>query len=154
MTRRSGLCVAVGGLLLALAPSLEAQSPPAAPDPGAEWQAPDDVRNVPNPIAASPDVLKKGRGLYAQHCAICHGPRGRGDGTAARLHARRAKPPQDLTRADIQARLTDGEIFWKISNGWKRGSQIVMPAFDGDIPSAEDRWRLVLYVRALGQPGP
>jgi mono/diheme cytochrome c family protein len=152
MRARPGLAVASGGLLLAAAAALDAQSPPAHnPE---EWVAPAEVRVIQNPLAPSPDVLKRGRGLYSQHCAICHGPRGRGDGTAARLHAKRAKPPQDLTRPDVQARLTDGEMFWKITNGWKKGSQIIMPAFDGDIPSAEDRWKVVLHLRALATLAP
>lgn len=36
-----------------------------------------------------------GRALYAEHCAVCHGDGGRGDGPAA---AGLTPPPTDLTR--------------------------------------------------------
>src|SRR6185503_3399580 len=113
--------------LLALAsPIVDAGAPPIPP--AEEWIAPAEVRGLVNPIPADADVLKRGRGLYAQHCSICHGPKGHGDGPSARLHAVRARKPKDLTQPDVQTKLTDGEIFWKITTGWRRGPQIVMPS--------------------------
>jgi hypothetical protein len=45
--------------------------------------------------------------------------------------------------------MSDGEIFWKIGAGFRDGKKIVMPSFLNEIPSPEDRWRVVLYVRSL-----
>jgi hypothetical protein len=45
--------------------------------------------------------------------------------------------------------MTDGEIFWKIGAGFKENKKIVMPAFMDEIPSTDDRWRVVLFVRSL-----
>jgi hypothetical protein len=45
--------------------------------------------------------------------------------------------------------MTDGEIFWKIGAGFREGKKIVMPAFENEIESADDRWRVVLFVRSL-----
>ena len=45
--------------------------------------------------------------------------------------------------------MTDGEIFWKIGVGFRENKKIVMPAFVDEIPSPEDRWRVVHFVRSL-----
>lgn len=113
------------------------------------WTAPDTEKARANPIAPNDKDVTRGRSLYRQHCELCHGREGRGDGPSARLHARNARPPQDLTRPEIQANMTDGEIFWKIGAGFRENRKIVMPAFVDEIPSVEDRWRVVLYVRSL-----
>jgi mono/diheme cytochrome c family protein len=129
-------------LLLAALPALAQQ--PAA------WVAPKEERQRANPVAASDEAHKRGRMLYQRHCAMCHGDKGKGDGPAARLHAERSKrAPQDLSDAKVQAAMTDGEVFWKISTGLKEGGQIIMPTFSEEIPKDEDRWKLVLYTRTL-----
>lgn len=114
-----------------------------------DWVAPEAEKARANPVAPSEKDMGRGRSLYRQHCELCHGKEGRGDGPSARLHARKARPPQDLTRPEIQANMTDGEIFWKIGAGFRENRKIVMPAFADEIPSAEDRWRVVLFVRSL-----
>jgi hypothetical protein len=45
--------------------------------------------------------------------------------------------------------LTDGEIFWKLSKGHRQGADVIMPAFSERLPSADDRWKIVLFVRTL-----
>ncbi len=113
------------------------------------WTAPEPEKARPNPVPHSEKDVNRGRSLYRQHCELCHGREGRGDGPSAKLHARNARPPQDLTRPEIQANMTDGEIFWKIGSGFRENKKIVMPAFVDEIPSPEDRWRVVLFVRTL-----
>jgi mono/diheme cytochrome c family protein len=113
------------------------------------WKAPEPEKARVNPIAANERELSRGRSLYRQHCELCHGREGRGDGPSAKLHARNARPPQDLTRPEIQANMTDGEIFWKIGTGFREKNKIVMPAFVDEIPAQDDRWRVVLFVRTL-----
>jgi mono/diheme cytochrome c family protein len=109
-----------------------------------EWSAPADARARHNPVSASPDALAQGRALYQRHCVKCHGPKGRGDGPAARFGPEAAA---DLTA--IEEILSDGEIFWKISTGRKVGPEIIMPGVSKAIPNEEDRWKLVHYVRTL-----
>jgi mono/diheme cytochrome c family protein len=116
-----------------------------------KWTAPDAEKARANPIASNDRELTRGRSLYRQHCELCHGREGRGDGPSAKLHARNARPPQDLTRPEIQANMTDGEIFWKIGAGFRENHKIVMPAFLDEIPAPDDRWRVVLFVRTLEQ---
>lgn len=113
---------------------------------GEAWRAPAEERARTSPVPPSEAALAKGHALYQRHCQSCHGGTGKGDGKAAGASPR---PPGDLTD---QRDTSEGEIFWKVSRGLKEGGEVVMPRFDGEITNADDRWKLVLYVRTLGSP--
>jgi mono/diheme cytochrome c family protein len=98
-----------------------------------------------NPLASSREGLKRGRAIFLAQCATCHGKGGKGDGPAAAFGM---VTPRDLTAPAVQARLSDGEMFWKISKGRRVGSDVLMPASEDKIAS-EDLWRVVLFVRSL-----
>lgn len=116
-----------------------------------EWVAPATERGKASPLPATPENLERGRHLYMEHCATCHGEKGRGDGPSAKLHASRTdRPPHDLTDAAIQDVLADGEIFWKVTVGYRREGKVIMPAYGVLLPSDEDRWRIVQFVRTFG----
>lgn len=103
-----------------------------------------------NPLRASDEALRKGRTVYQKNCASCHGVKGQGDGAAiSYLAERTSRRPKDLSDAKLQASLSDGEIFWKVSNGFKEGEVVVMPAYATEINKEEDRWALVHFVRTL-----
>jgi mono/diheme cytochrome c family protein len=143
-----GLIGPAGAILSTLVALAPAGAAPAVD----EWEAPPAARALVSPLShTNPEHARKGHSLFVKHCVTCHGEQGRGDGPHARLHARRSGyAPRDLSRSDVQAGLTDGEIFWKVGFGWRPGGRIVMPGV-GDEMSPEDRWRLVLYVRSLLQ---
>ena len=116
-----------------------------------DWIAPAEERAKTSPVAVSPAGLERGRKLYLKHCSDCHGQKGKGDGPLARLHAQRTlRPPYDLTDPDVQSILSDGEIFWKLTAGYRKGDKVIMPAYLVAIPASEDRWRVVQVVRTLG----
>ena len=107
-----------------------------------EWMAPADAKNVKNPLAGKKgdkETLAKAKKLVETNCASCHGPGGKGNGPAAA--ALPPPKPADWTSAKV-AKETDGEIFWKISNG--RGA---MPPWK-HLPE-NDRWAIVNYIRSL-----
>lgn len=113
-----------------------------------EWRAPAAEGARVNPVPASPMALARGRTLYQKHCESCHGPTGKGDGRAADEE----RPPHDLTDASVQAKMTDGEAFWKVSTGRRENGDVIMPAFTTKIPLDDDRWKLVIFVRSLAPP--
>lgn len=82
-----------------------------------------------------------GKSLFAKHCVACHGPHGYGDGPLA---GKLDPKPADLTGRHANAH-TAGDLYWWLTNG-KSGS--AMPGF-GTTLTAEDRWDLINFVRAL-----
>jgi mono/diheme cytochrome c family protein len=107
---------------------------------------PEEAKAVPNPVPSSPQAVNRGQTLFQRHCTPCHGPKGRGDGPVSSYWK---ELPKDLGDPARQDRLTDGEIFWKLSKGHRQGADVIMPAFAERLPSAEDRWKIVLFVRTL-----
>ncbi|HXJ77899.1 MAG TPA: c-type cytochrome [Candidatus Methylomirabilis sp.] len=91
-------------------------------------------------VGRTAESIRRGRGLFAVHCAPCHGPAGRGDGPAG---AGLVQLPADLT-ASHTADHTPGDLFWWITHGLG----LAMPAF-GDHLSVTERWDLVNFVRTL-----
>jgi putative copper resistance protein D len=81
-----------------------------------------------------------GAALYRIHCAVCHGPTGRGDGPDAAALLRR---PADLTAPHTNDH-TAGDIFWWLTRGMGTG----MPGF-GAALADDDRWDLINFIRAL-----
>jgi len=101
--------------------------------------------DVKKAAAGTPDQIKNGGQLFAQHCSSCHGQGGRGDGAAA---AAMNPKPRDLTTVKGWkggTRLSD--IFRTVSNGLPGTS---MPAFD--YLSHEQRFALGHFVLKLA-PG-
>lgn len=106
------------------------------------WTAPPEAKAKENPVSPTPESLEAGKDLYDEHCSMCHGEKGKGDGPMADTVA---KKPGNLSDTRAIGELTDGEIFWRISNG-----DDVMPSFEKEKPLSEkERWELVNYVRKL-----
>ena len=85
--------------------------------------------------------IANGFQLYGEHCAICHGAEGYGDGPAA---ARLRPRPADFT-AKHTADHTAGDIFWWLTYG-RQGT--AMPGFQ-DRLNEEERWDLINVSRML-----
>ena len=101
-----------------------------------------------NPTTANAESIEKGKALYLDkdkgNCIFCHGETGAGN--EANMPRLRRKPA-DLTNKEHMAEATDGELFWKISKGI-RG---IMPAGERKMPTPEERWDVVNYVRTLAK---
>jgi mono/diheme cytochrome c family protein len=111
--------------------TLQAQRP--------DWVIPPDADQLTSPLGA--DAAARGRKIFTSRCTKCHGPQGRGNGR----ESDKKHPAADLTR-DEMATMSDGELFYKISNGRKP-----MPSFKTELDS-NDIWAAVAYVRTLGPP--
>lgn len=95
-----------------------------------------------NPIPESAQSLARGGAVFQASCVVCHGPRGQGDGPAAF-----ALTPRPVNLQLHVPQHADGEINYFISDGV---SGTAMPAWKTQL-SAEDRWSLVHYLRALAR---
>lgn len=105
------------------------------------WMAPVKAKQLKNPVnrLVKKQSIERGAKIFKTRCMICHGSKGKGDGIGGKALTPK---PQNLTLKKVQAQ-TDGEIFWKITNG--RNDMIKW----GPILSKEQRWDLVNYVRTL-----
>lgn len=103
-----------------------------------KWEAPPEAKQLKNPLAKSDKVIAQAKKVFETNCLPCHGPKGLGDGPAA---AALPVKPANWTSAATQS-MTDGEIFWKITNG--RGP---MPPWK-HLPD-NDRWAMVRFIRTF-----
>jgi mono/diheme cytochrome c family protein len=102
---------------------------------------PSEARQARNPFAGQKDAWREGADHFGDHCAVCHNNDGRGGGEIGpHLYPR----VPDMTRPRTQD-LTDGEIFYIISNGVRWTG---MPAWKDD-HTPEETWRLVSFIRHL-----
>lgn len=105
----------------------------------ATWLAPEAAQEVENPLSEEESAISAGKKIFEQQCFVCHGTSGKGDGPAAK--ALKNKLP-DFTDPSMPDQ-TDGELFWKISQG-----NAPMPKFESVLPE-EQRWQLVSYIRSF-----
>jgi mono/diheme cytochrome c family protein len=129
MRRLGTLVVAVAAGALALGTGVAGLSAQG------EWKAPAEAKNTKNPVKGTGNAKKN----VEINCVSCHGASGKGDGPAAA--ALPPPKPADWTSPKVQSQ-TDGELFWKVSNG--RGA---MPPWK-HLPE-KDRWEIVNYLRTL-----
>jgi len=104
-----------------------------------KWEADPDSKKLENPFADDSKATKMGNALYKVYCETCHGKTGIGDGPGSKVLNPK---PADHTSEGVQSQ-TDGEIFWKISEG--RGMMVAWKLSLSD----EQRWQLVNYIRTL-----
>jgi mono/diheme cytochrome c family protein len=92
-----------------------------------------------NPLPETTENLALGLDHFDAHCASCHGSSGKADtGKGKAVHA------ADLTSQSTQS-MSDAKLFRIISRGIPHTA---MPAF-GKTHSADDIWRIVLFVKKL-----
>lgn len=112
---------------------------PVIPTPVTEAALQAFAAEVSNPLPMSAEVLAEGQEAYLTYCAVCHGPRGEGNGPIVGPGKFPMGP--DLRIPNTVGR-SDGYIYAIVKAG--RG---LMPAYRR-IPPAE-RWAVVNYVRQL-----
>lgn len=112
--------------------------PPLEYGPGKE-EADRAGRELRNPVTAGAASLARGAKVFANYCAVCHGPTGLGDGPVTRAGV----PAPPSLYGESARRMGDGRVFHIITYG-----QGNMPGHAAQIPR-EDRWKAVLYLRQL-----
>lgn len=108
---------------------------------GDDW-----AREFPEQVTLDDAKMERGRERFGIYCAPCHGLAGDGDGMVAQraeaLQQGTWVPPSDLHQAYIREQPV-GQVFNTITHGIRN-----MPAYGPQIVP-DDRWAIVLYVRAL-----
>jgi mono/diheme cytochrome c family protein len=108
---------------------------------GSEW-----ARTFPSEIAMTEATMDRGRQRFGIYCTPCHGQIGQGDGMVAKRADQLAQgtwvPPSNITQANLRE-MPVGELFNSITNGVRN-----MPGYGPQIKT-EDRWAIIMYVRAL-----
>ena len=104
------------------------------------WKVPLEDKLRKNPFASTDANLSAAKPIYNEYCANCHGDTGKGDGSDAMMYD---PSPSDLTDAKHMNSLTDGEIFYQITQGRKP-----MPSFRKKL-TEDQRWQLVVLVRSF-----
>ncbi len=111
--------------------------------PDAQW-----LTGFPAALAVDSAFLDRGEQRYNIYCSVCHGVRGDGLGSVA-LRAQELRgarwgwiDPKNLLASGTAAR-TNGELFHIAGHGIS-----TMKGYAAQI-SAEDRWAIVAWVRAL-----
>lgn len=108
---------------------------------GLETLRKSDPKRLINPLPLTPAVMDQGRRSYGYYCVQCHGPRLEGKATVGQSFS---PLPTYLLDPKVQAQ-TDGELFYKISLGFKREPPLYATV------AAEDRWAIIHYLRALAK---
>ena len=103
------------------------------------WKAPEESKKLKNTTTNFEESVVRGKKIYRSRCAVCHGRKGLGDGPGGKALV--PKPESLLTPLVLNQ--TDGEIYWKISNG--RNDMIKWDP----ILSEQQRWDLVNYIRKM-----
>lgn len=106
------------------------------------WVVPPEAALRFNPEPDTESVRAAGGALYREHCMRCHGEFGRGDGPDA---AQYSVHPPDFTNHERMAVQSDGELFYKISQGRRP-----MPGYRRRLTESQ-RWQLVRFLRTLAR---
>jgi mono/diheme cytochrome c family protein len=93
-----------------------------------------------NPLPVTATLLKRGQQRYTISCSPCHGQLADGNGITKKIGAMAVVANLHDRRI---VEMTDGELFYVITNG-----RNLMGAY-GPTVTAEDRWAIVAYLRAL-----
>lgn len=112
---------------------------------GQEWKVPPSKKKKVASFKFTPENLKKGEQIFNTNCIACHGTPGKAN------FAKINPSPGDPVAEKFQIN-TDGDLFYKITNG-----RTPMPSFKNTI-SEEDRWNVISFLRSFNkkyiQPGP
>ena len=101
---------------------------------------------VPIQRLSSDGARQRGRALFRQKCALCHGESADGNGVRSKGLSRK---PADFTRPSWRSSTTPRYVFQILSEG-KRGTS--MPAWP--TLTDDEKWDVIAYVLSVAEGGP
>ena len=134
--RRFAVSAGALGALVIVSYALAFTVAPNIPTPPVPFTA----RFLQNPTPDTPETVERGRMLFLANCAICHGPRGLGDGPQAFL----LQPRPVNLQLHVPQHAT-GEVHYWISEGVAGTG---MPAWKETLSDTQ-RWEIVRFLYAL-----
>jgi mono/diheme cytochrome c family protein len=131
-------------------PGIDLKEVPKAPEAEAEQTVAGegaakevDVSKIEKPWVENADMAAHGAKVFANTCAICHGPKGGGDGPAG---AALKPPPRNFIEGKWKVGGDSIHLFKTIHDGIPGSS---MASF-AHLPVG-DRWALVQFIRSITQ---
>ncbi|HKQ79471.1 MAG TPA: copper-binding protein [Blastocatellia bacterium] len=118
-------------------------SAPTKSDVGAAKLIPSTTDQPKSPIPSNDENLSRGRTLFNQKCAACHGENGKSQTPFAAVMPMK---PVDLTAEEVRA-LDGSAMYTVISSGGNSGA---MHAFKGRVAD-EALWQIALYAQRLSR---
>ena len=105
-----------------------------------DFGVPVEQAQIANPIVPEETSIQRGKEIYEASCIKCHGENGDGKGSSSH----RLDPEPADFRAEHVASLSDGELFFIITNGIEDTAMVPFNYLDED-----QRWHLVNYIRSF-----
>jgi cytochrome c5 len=102
------------------------------------WKVPEVKKLKTANFKFTAEVIKNGETIFTANCSACHGVPGKAN------FALMTPSPGDPATERFQVQ-TDGELFYKITNG-----RTPMPSFK-NILTDKDRWSVISYMRSFNQ---
>lgn len=93
-----------------------------------------------NPLPITAALMERGRQRFTINCSPCHGQLADGNGITRKIGAMAIVANLHDKRI---VEMTDGELFWVITNGRNN-----MGAYGPNV-TVQDRWAIISYLRAL-----
>lgn len=102
----------------------------------------------PRQPMVQPGRADRGKRLYTDYCAVCHGPDGQGDGPVARMFGPK---PADFTDRAAMAAKQDQDLYFAIFDGGEAiGQSGFMPRWGGLLQDQEI-WDVIAHLRSLAR---
>lgn len=102
-----------------------------------------DISKIDKPWVENEDMAAHGAKVYATNCAVCHGPKGAGDGPAGMSLVPK---PRNL----IEGKWVKGGDSISLYVTLQKGLPGTSMAPFGHLP-VKDRWAMVQYIRSITQ---
>lgn len=100
------------------------------------------IAGVKDPWLQTPELVEHGAAVFQTNCAVCHGPKGMGDGPGAGV----VPPPRNLVEGKWRYGGDSLTLFHTLTKGSPGTS---MAPFEHLVPA--ERWALVHFIRSITQ---